>query len=502
MAVPVFQKEALYVPMKFVSAEELEAVSQRFEKSFYKKEKVCEACDYFADRPSEVCDSCMNYSGKYKMWRQVERNGKMYLRLPFGSIRDTARVFGELQLINKNEVIPMRRKPNFLRELKDYQEAITPAIRRDKNGLIVAKARTGKTVMGSHFICTAGLKTVIMAGQRDWLENFYETFVGSDTEEPFTDINKKRIGFAKKLEDFEKYDVCLVTYQTFLSEGGKVLLRQVKNMFSVLMVDEVQGVGAKEFSIIVNQFACMYKIGLSATPERKDEKEWILFKLIGPVIHKVITETLRPEVRITRTAFAGPVPQSWTYMVSKLEKDPKRLMLIAQQAIKDVDQGHMVLIPLTRVESIRALSMAINKLRGKRIARPFYGGMKKEERKLTIDKCRNYICKVLVGQMRLISTGINIPRASCLYEVSPSANMPKAQQRFSRVLTKYDGKPQPIIRYFLDNIDVRKTCMRVEFFSVLKPLFRPIISENTAAALMDYMSKKKNANFHHHDGTF
>ena len=144
--------------------------------------------------------------------------------------------------------------------------------------------------------------------------------------------------------------------------------------------------------------------------------------------------------------------------------------------------------------------MAINKLRGKRIARPFYGGMNKDLRKLTIDQARKYITKVLVGNMRLVSTGINIPRASALYEVTPSANIPKAQQRFSRILTPYEGKPQPIIRYFLDDVDVRRTCIRMEFFSVLRPMFRPIISEKVLGALNEYMSKKKSAAFYQHDG--
>jgi hypothetical protein len=40
----------------------------------------------------------------------------------------------------------------------------------------------------------------------------------------------------------------------------------------------------------------------------------------------------------------------------------------------------------------------------------------------------------------------------------------------------------------------------MEFFSVLKPMFRPIMSTKVEAALLEYMSKKKIAAFYHNDG--
>lgn len=353
------------------------------------------------------------------------------------------------------------------------------------------------TVMAARVVCAKKQKTLILASQRDWLENFYETFVGSDTQPPMTDASKKRVGFAKKLEDFEKYDVALATYQTFLSPKGKKLLKKIKKMFSILIVDEVQTVPATEFSLIVSQLHCRHKFGLSGTPERKDGKEWTAYKLMGPVFYETRVEKLKPRVEIVRTDFGGKVPQSWTYMIRKLETDPKRLKLIAKEAVKDVKAGHMVLIPFTRVPVIKALTQAINQLVGKKIAEPFYGGVNKEQRKTTIERARNYKCKVIVGNSRLLSTGINIPRASMLYEVTPSSNIPKAEQRFSRVCTPMEGKPQPVIKYFLDEFQLRKSCMRNEFFQVLWPKFRPVIRGDVKEALYAYMSNKKT---NHHLG--
>ncbi len=218
-------------------------------------------------------------------------------------------------------------------------------------------------------------------------------------------------------------------------------------------------------------------------------RHWIIDKLLGPTIHECLVDKLVPRIEITRTAFSGPIPKTWVYMVNKLENDPKRLLLIARTAIADVKAGHLVLIPFSRVNVIKALTRAINIEANQNIAESFYGGQPMSMRKDIIDKARNYVIKILVGNIRLLSTGINIPRASCLFECTPSSNGPQAEQRFSRVLTPMPGKPQPLIRYFADDFSLRKNCISSEFFTVLWPMFRPQMSPAVKEDFFSYMKK-------------
>jgi hypothetical protein len=94
-----------------------------------------------------------------------------------------------------------------------------------------------------------------------------------------------------------------------------------------------------------------------------------------------------------------------------------------------------------------------------------------------------------------MSTGINIPRASMLFEVCMSSNKENAEQRMRRVLTPMEGKPQPGIRYFLDDMGVRRNCLRNEYFQVMLPKMKPIISDNDRDALKNYFSAKASARF-------
>lgn len=355
------------------------------------------------------------------------------------------------------------------------------------------------TVQFAAAITKIGKKTIILASQREWLKGFQETFIGSETQIALTNCKPSQIGFARKYEDFLKYDICLVTVQTFYSKAGQKLLEKIRDMFPVLGVDEIDTGAAPKYATVIASLNCQWKIGLTGTPSRKDGRFSIMRGLIGPNIYEATVERLRPHIRLVRTAYKpnykGQV--HWTRMVSAMEKNPQRLKLIAQWAVKDVNDGHMVLIPLSQVTPVKALVMAINKIAGKKIAYPFWGGLagKKDSkgrllRDVYINAARNYKIKVLVGTNQLIKRGTNIPRASAIYETYLSSNKENAEQRISRILTPWDDKPPPILRMFMDDFQVRKRCFAMEWYQVIKPVFKPVLSEQDRITFEQYLKSK------------
>lgn len=493
----IYLKDGIYIPIKKVTDDQIEKVVEKFQRHVYLKEKVCERCEFYSERPCDTCSSCPNYGGLYKLFKEEEFKGKMCLRLPYGDRASVKKIFGpDLELVDLTPDIPMKKTFKMTVDLKEYQGPAVKDMMKVRSGILKSPPRSGKTVMASAYIAKRGLKTIILASQQDWLDNFMETFIGSDTQPAMTTISKKRIGYCKKLEHFEKYDVCLATYQTFLSKGGKKLLKKIRSMFSVMVVDEIQYGAALEFSRVISAFNCRYKFGLSGTPERKDTLHFILYKIMGKIFHETDVARLKPRIEIVEPPSMPALPKTWTYAVSKLEQHPERLKFIAKEAIKDAKAGHIVLIPLARIPVIKALKQAINIMADKRIAIDFHGetpkGQKhKNNRKSIIDKLRNRKYKVMVGNIALLSTGINIPAASMLYQVTPSSNLPKAEQRFSRVLTPMEGKRQPVFKYFIDDIDIVRNCMRTEHFGAVWPLFRPMMDPATKGRLENYFKGKK-----------
>jgi superfamily II DNA or RNA helicase len=490
----VFAREAFFIPIKKLTPDQVDEAHEANTFQFY-KDQNCEKCPYFQERPCDVCTDCPNNLGSIRLSKVVTIGDNAYLSLPIGDFKTLKKIFpdDEIEIISKNRIIPMRKRIKFTGKLRPYQGPACDDLVAKKRGVLQSDPRSGKTVMATAAVCKLSLKTIIIAAQRDWLVNFHETFVGSKTQPGFSDINPKRIGFCNSLEDFEKYDVCLATYQTFLSDKGKWLLNKIRKLFSIMIVDEVHRGAATEHARVISKFACKYKWGLTGTPARKDSKYIVIKRLIGPILHKTETPRLVPRIEFVPTnVLTSRDYKVWTYMIRFLETNPKRLKLIAEWAVKDAKAGHMVLIPLARVDSIKALTAAINRIAGDDvpIAATFYGGLPKPERDETIQRARKYHIKVVVGNIKMLSEGINIPRASCLYQCTPSSNMPKAQQRFSRILTPMEGKPKPVIRVFADDMKVVRSCFRNEFWNVLWKMFKPVMTQETKDALFDWMNGK------------
>jgi superfamily II DNA or RNA helicase len=237
-------------------------------------------------------------------------------------------------------------------------------------------------------------------------------------------------------------------------------------------------------------------IGLDGTPSRSKDGRYVLVEnLIGPIIARPKVETLPPKIKLIRTKFKRIYKMGvpWNKIVDDLEFDEERLKLIAKWAIMDANHNHMVLIPMLRVEAIKKLVNEINHQAGEIIAKPFTGDLPKKVRETTLQEARQYKVKILVGTTKLLSVGTNIPRASCLYDVALSSNEENCEQRNRRTLTKYEGKPHPILRIFMDDMSVRKRCLAMEYWKIIKPLIKPIISEEDEAILKQYLADKKSA---------
>jgi superfamily II DNA or RNA helicase len=362
--------------------------------------------------------------------------------------------------------------------------------------VVKAPPRSGKTYIAAVGICRIGQKALILAHQREWLKNFRETFVGSDTQDPMTTAKEGQVGFCKSYEDFRDTDICLATFQQFMNKSGRKLLARIQSMFTVLVVDECHQAAATETSRVLARINSKYKWGLSGTPERKDEKYVIAENLLGKVLYEAKVERLRPRVQAIFTGIEFKMSNSqvgFTYLVNRMENHKVRKERVVKEAIRLAREGHLVMIPLARVRSIKEYVRLINEEAEAKWARAFYGGtgaVYKAKREKLIDDARNYKFKIIVGNISLLSTGLNIPRASAIIDrVTPTSNIPKAQQRLSRILTPWEDKPEPLVVLMLDNGDTMRNMARNEFWNVLYKM-KPKIDDLTYKSLLAHFANK------------
>lgn len=495
----VYRREAYLIDTRQLEPEDIAAAKALYTYSFY-NEQACKRCDLLPDRHTETCDSCAAFKGRVSLAKVIEEGKFTMLSLPVGNKEMMARFLTRIGRRKDYTVISKHRPPilfkrliTFTGTLRDHQEEAVDAALHVKRGVIKAPPRSGKTVTATALACRLGAKTLILAHQREWLINFQETFVGSATQERLTDARKSQVRFCKTVEEFEATDVCLATPQQFMSMGGRKVLEGIRHLFQLVVFDEVHQAAATETARVLARLNSEYRIGLTGTPDRKDAMYVIAQNLVGDVLYEAKVERLRPRIQLLYTGAAFSMnkrnPNAFTYFVNRMESHAARRNKIVQKALQLARDGHLVLIPLSRVASIKAYTKLINEEAEDDWARAFYGGMK--GRKELIEDARNYKFRILVGNISLLSTGINIPRASAIIDrVTPSSNIPKATQRLSRILTPWEDKPEPLIVLVLDESDACRNMLRNEFWNCVHPVFNPLIDRLTYDNLMSYLSDR------------
>lgn len=241
----------------------LDTIKEENTKYFIGNPGDCNRCPKVHVRPTN-CQGCENFSyhETYDVCTfksvPVVRIWRGYKDRLAGLIADTGTPVKWVDAQSKAEVSTNKYRFNrkLLRpEQVEMVDFLLETIREGGSGILKAPPRTGKTVIAACVTLESKRKTIIIAHQSDLLKNDKQlmgTFLGKTKEGvPFTNIPKaiekghNVIKYCRKLEDFIEHDICLTTYQIFLSDKGQELLKEVKNLFGLVIVDECFPEGAK-----------------------------------------------------------------------------------------------------------------------------------------------------------------------------------------------------------------------------------------------------------------
>ena len=501
--IPIVKQSGYLISPSRLTEEEIEDLASRYRHKFY-NEAACAKCELYAERHSETCDSCGAYQGEVDLAGPTvvaDKSGKEHpvIKAPLGRKNKFVKWLKHHGFVPQVTDAQVDNKPiapfKLVRKPYDYQiEAVMAAIAAEK-GILSSPPRTGKTIMMTMVVQRLKQKTLILAHQREWLTNFHDTFVGNENEPAFTDIDPSRIGFAKTYEDFERFDVAFATFQQFFKDKGMLLFQRIVHLFPITIVDECQFAPAPESVKLMTKVVSRYRYGSSGTATRKDRRHVIFTDQVGDIFFEVKAETMTPKVAPFATSLNfkiyGSGPGAFVRFKRSMEASKPRQRMIASLALRMAKRDHFVIIPVGLTKTVDSLVKLINSQSDEPIARPFHGGLNKAVRKQTIEDARKYRYKIMVANIALISTGVNIPRASCLIDgVTPTSNLPKAQQRFARILTPSKDKPAPVIIYLLDYGTV-KNMRRNEYYNCLVKHFKPEVSDAGRKLLKEYFADPK-----------
>ena len=227
-----------------------------------------------------------------------------------------------------------------------------------------------------------------------------------------------------------------------------------------ILVHNCHKANSNTFARIVSRWPSKIKAGVTATEKRKDQREFLIKEIVGPVVARVDIPQLQARVILhdmdyvkPKSAYKGPA--GFVYATKFLSKHEKRNDTILEFVLKDIAKGHCIIIPTHFREHVSFLVAAINELAGHKIAEEFVGGSgkkNKEHREGVLERAKSRKTRVVVGIRSLLQLGLNVPAWSALYYIMPMSNEPNWKQESSRILTPDDSglKRTPIIRMFVD----------------------------------------------------
>lgn len=477
MTTKVLVDSRLHIPVKSVDADSIIKKMTHYEFD----NAVCKNCEFRSIRPSEECRSCsqgglldITVLAKY-----TDKKGKRYVSIPYGEMHRFEKTTGldlsEVKFVNGTSRVPFTHDVQFTGKLRDYQEKPFKDLFGELCGVFKAPPRSGKTVIGTAGACHSGFRTIIMADQKDFLDGFLETIEQmTNLPELEAETGKKLYGFPKTLDDYKNFQIILVTYQSLISDSknSKKRLKLLNENYGTLFVDEVHAGGAQCYSRTLASLTMKYRFGLTATPWRKDKKDYLITSIIGPVVAEAFVEELVPKVTIHKTSKTVQNKANynnksgWVRFCKFLANHPDRNDKIFEWVIRDLDAGRSIAIPIMFTEQARQLVQRINEHYMEEVAAVFLGGAKEaKRRKPIIDAARAGKIRCVVGMRRLMQRGLNVPKWDTLYYIMPMNNEPNWKQESCRILTPMENKRTPVIRMFIDpKMEKSMQCAR----SVLK----------------------------------
>ncbi len=334
------------------------------------------------------------------------------------------------------------------------------------NGTIMqAPTGYGKTYLGSAVVQKLGMRALIITTKQDILGDWKQAL--SKT----LNIDEDKIGEwhsdAPPPQDHHEVVVGLV--QSICKGPSEKYDVDLYDSFGVVVIDEVQRMGADEFGKCMWYLPARYRLGLSATPYRKDGRDEMFRAHIGEIEVWTNEQTLIPKVICVDTEWK--VPSVWNYQtkergpliipwdraiiaVKHLQEDYERNQIICRFMRAALKKGRLTVILSDTVEHLQFIKEALVDsgiedteenfgwyvgLTNKVYTRPKeerYTGYREDIRE------RAKRAKIALATYKMTSEGTNVPWWDTEILATAKADV---EQPVGRIRREWDGKHQPVV---------------------------------------------------------
>ncbi|NVK41553.1 MAG: DEAD/DEAH box helicase family protein [Oceanospirillaceae bacterium] len=374
-----------------------------------------------------------------------------YLSLPRGCLDDVRDLLKEQHIQIEVEDHRHSGQPlndmAFLGDLRPDQSRAIEAMVAHDTGILHAPTAFGKTVTAIGLIAKRRVNTLILTHSRQLLDQWKER-IQSFT----TGVNVGITGGGKK-KPTEEIDIA--TYQSLIDKKDNTVSEYVQR-YGQVIIDECHHISAPRYEMLLNEVRAKYIVGLTATPDRQDGHQKIMFMVAGPIRHKVKADQgakFQQTVFVSRRYDQPPaelrLSDERPHIASVyrwLATNEARNSAIAEDVVTAVERGRHPLLLTERRDHAEALAqlLASRGLRGLVLR----GAMRATERKRANEQLAS--AQVLVATGKYVGEGFDLPRLDTLFLALPIAWKGSLAQYAGRLHRAVEGKEAVTIHDYLD----------------------------------------------------
>ena len=328
--------------------------------------------------------------------------------------------------------------------------------------LLQAGCGFGKTNVALEFAFRLRRSTLILVHKefflRQWKERIELFFPGA------------KVGIVRQDKcDYEGKDFVIAMMQSIARDTGSKYPKEFYSAFGMVVSDECHRIGAATWAGVVPRFNARWRLGLTATPRRKDGAEQVFFHHLGSVLYKAQSKGLVPDVktivsqsRLKPARVAGKMVQpsdlKHVHVLAQLVQDPIRNKSITDLVARYADAGRKVMVVSERLKHLSALHALLTPAMvrlNKVISIGYYVGGKSEDELKESERAN-----VILATKQMIEEGLDIPAVDVLLMATPMSDVEQTVGRARRFCKPSkskcehlcpwragtcEGKPKPII---------------------------------------------------------
>lgn len=339
--------------------------------------------------------------------------------------------------------------------LRPYQTPAKNELLSHPNGMLVAPAASGKTIMGLDIFATVRQKMLWLTHTNRLAKQVKERILGAEDNPPaILNLTEDDIGIIGGGKRRIGNKVTIGMIQTLARNVE--LLTDIGQEFGLVIIDEAHHVPASTFLKVTEYLASYYLYGLTATPYRRDKLEDIMFATVGRPNAIISREDVKREKGIiTPTVFVRSIRwpawegNDYHYIMREMVVPNEiRSDIISTDIINEAKQGNYCIAISTRKSYCEIVYEKVSRYWKK--AGIATGDYSRKHNDLQVRKLENGEITVLVTTFELLGEGFDVKKLNRGFIILPFRERARVEQAVGRIQRTHPGKKDAILYEYVD----------------------------------------------------